>query len=142
MPATTTDQLLERLSAAVAASFGPDAAVSPAWVQSCADPKFGDYQFNGALPLAKTLGQKPRDIAAKIVAALRMEDLCEPPEIAGPGFINFRLKPEYLAQRLHSVTADASGRLGMAPLTTPQTVVVDFSSPNLARRSPAQHRDR
>ncbi len=59
-------------------------------------PRFGDYQANFAMPLGKRLGRPPRDVAAEIVARLDVADLCEPPEIAGPGFINLRLNDEWL----------------------------------------------
>ena len=65
-------------------------------VRRSQDPKFGDYQANFAMPLGKQLGRPPRDVAAEIVARLDVADLCEPPEIAGPGFINLRLRDDWL----------------------------------------------
>ena len=67
------------------------------------DAKFGDYQSNCAMGVAKKLGKNARDVAHDIVAALEVDDMCDPPEIAGPGFINFRIKPEYVAQCLMSI---------------------------------------
>ena len=64
------------------------------------DAKFGDYQANCAMPLGKQLGKPPREIAQQLVASLELADLCEPPEIAGPGFINLRLKDEFLTREL------------------------------------------
>jgi arginyl-tRNA synthetase len=96
-----------------------------------ANPQFGDYQFNGALPLAKVLKQNPRALAQSLVEKLDIENISEAPEIAGPGFINFRLKPEYLNRRLESVANDE--RLGVPQVENPRTVVVDFSSPNVAK---------
>src|SRR5437762_14279975 len=64
------------------------------------DPKFGDYQANFAMPLGKQLGKSPRDVATELVAATKLDDLCQPPEIAGPGFINLRLRDDWLAGEL------------------------------------------
>ncbi len=94
------------------------------------DPRHGDYQANIAMPLQKTLGMKPQDIAAQIVERLQIDDLCAPPEIAGPGFINLKLKSEVLAQQLTAALADP--RLSVA-LVTPRTFVIDYSAPNVAK---------
>ena len=95
------------------------------------EPKFGDYQANLAMPLGKRLSRPPRDVAAEIVGRLALGDLCEPPEIAGPGFINLRLKDEWLIERLAAAVADP--RLGVAPAARPRTFVVDYSAPNVAK---------
>ena len=71
----------------------------PALVKSATDPKFGDYQVNGVMAIAKQLKTNPRKLAEQIVAKLDISDICETPEIAGPGFINLRLKPELVAAR-------------------------------------------
>jgi arginyl-tRNA synthetase len=102
-----------------------------AMVKPAQDSKFGDYQANCAMPLGKQLGRPPREIAAELISRLDLGDLCEPPEIAGPGFINVRLKDDWLATRLN--TAFADGRLGVEPVETPRTYIVDFSSPNVAK---------
>ncbi|MEM8865063.1 MAG: arginine--tRNA ligase [Planctomycetota bacterium] len=96
------------------------------------DAKLGDYQANCAMPLGKQLGKPPRDVAADLVAALDVADLCETPEIAGPGFINLRLREDWLVEQLTAASADVD-RLGIAATETPRTVVVDFSSPNVAK---------
>ena len=106
------------------------------------DAKFGDYQSNCAMGVAKRLGRKPRDVANDIVAALDVADMCEPPEIAGPGFINFRIKPAYVAQRLMSIPPcedPSADRVGLEPTREPKTVVVDLSSPNLAKEMHVGH---
>jgi arginyl-tRNA synthetase len=111
-------------------------------VRAAQDERFGEYQSNCAMGLAKKAGKSPRDVAAAIVEVLDVSDLCEAPEIAGPGFINFRLKPPALAARLQSIphAASAAGdRLGIAPTAQPQTVVVDLSSPNLAKEMHVGH---
>ncbi|UCF35046.1 MAG: arginine--tRNA ligase [Phycisphaerales bacterium] len=106
------------------------------------DEQFGDYQSNCAMGLAKKLGRKPRDVAASIVDKLQIDDLCEPPQIAGPGFINFRIKPGHLAERLKTIRpAPVPGRdrLGIDPADHPEVVVVDLSSPNLAKEMHVGH---
>jgi len=106
------------------------------------DPRFGDYQCNAAMGLAKQLGKKPRDVAAELVQRLDVADLCAPPEIAGPGFINFSLTPECVSRRLGAVPAAATAeeeRLGIAPTDAPDVVVVDLSSPNLAKEMHVGH---
>ncbi len=111
-------------------------------VRPAADESHGDYQSNCAMSLAKKLGQPPRSVAERIAAALEVSDLCEPPEVAGPGFINFRLKADAMAHRLAEVPpAPAAGedRVGIAPSDAPEKVVVDLSSPNLAKEMHVGH---
>lgn len=93
--------------------------------------KYGDYQANCAMPLAKMSGKKPTDMAREIVTRLRIDDLCEPPQIAGPGFINLTLKAEFLAQQIQALATDA--RLGAGVVPRPRRYVIDFSSPNVAK---------
>ncbi len=80
-----------------------DHAPYTAMVRTAQDPRHGDYQANCAMSLAKVLGKKPRDIAAEIVKRLSAADWLEPPEIAGPGFINLRLRKEWLAAQLQGM---------------------------------------
>ncbi|MCB9733833.1 MAG: arginine--tRNA ligase [Deltaproteobacteria bacterium] len=101
------------------------------------DARFGDYQINGVLPLAKELKENPRKLAEKVVAALDTGGICLAPEIAGPGFINLRLDPAWVATALGAAAADA--RLGVAPVGDPQSIVIDFSSPNVAKRMHVGH---
>jgi arginyl-tRNA synthetase len=96
------------------------------------DTKFGDYQANCAMPLGKRLGKPPRELAGQIIAALDVADCCDPPEIAGPGFINLRLKDEWLAAQLSETSRDVE-RLGVPLAAATRTVVVDYSSPNVAK---------
>ncbi|RME41367.1 MAG: arginine--tRNA ligase [Planctomycetota bacterium] len=106
------------------------------------DQRYGDYQSNCAMGLAKQAGRKPRELAARLVEHLRVSDLCEPPEIAGPGFINFRLRPDFLASLLGGippVSEPAGRRLGLSESDDPETVVVDLSSPNLAKEMHIGH---
>ncbi|MEX0641846.1 MAG: arginine--tRNA ligase [Pirellulales bacterium] len=96
------------------------------------DAKFGDYQANLAMPLAKRLGKPPREVAQQIVAELDVADICEPPKLAGPGFINLRLKQDWLIGQLAAAMGDVD-RLGVPPTAKPRTFVVDYSSPNVAK---------
>ncbi len=111
-------------------------------VRASQDDKFGDYQSNCAMGLAKKRGEKPRDVAAAIIEHLSIDDICDPPNIAGPGFINFRLKSSYLARCLELIppcTDPGEDRVGIDPTSSPQTVVVDLSSPNLAKEMHVGH---
>lgn len=95
------------------------------------EARFGDYQANIAMPLAGKLGMKPMDIATKIVENLKIDDLCMPPEVLAPGFINLRLKPELLTQEVHAAIVDQ--RLGVSQAAQPLNYVIDFSAPNVAK---------
>src|SRR3984893_9554746 len=95
------------------------------------DPRFGDYQSNAALILGKQRGEKPRDVAAKILEHLDVGEWCEPPSVAGAGFINFTLRPEAVAKKAGEVLRD--DRLCVARSTSPRKIVVDFGSPNVAK---------
>jgi arginyl-tRNA synthetase len=127
--------LLRDRFAAALRSAGVDSADVPAlaeMVLPSQDPRFGDYQANCAMPLGKKSGKPPREIAQQLVERLDIAELTEPPEIAGPGFINLRLKDEWLAQQLAIASRDVE-RLGVAPALAPRTFVVDYSSPNVAK---------
>jgi len=134
---STLAQLTARFDQALVAAFGPDLAGTDPMLVPTSNPKFGDCQANLAMSLAKPLQQKPRDIASQIVEKLDVSDLCEPPAIAGPGFINLRFKTEYLENQLRAMQADP--RLGVAPDDRPQQVIVDFSSPNIAKEMHVGH---
>lgn len=133
----TLDQLKHRFAQALVAAFGNDyAEVDPILVPA-SNPKFGDYQSNVALSLSKQLKQPARTIAEQIVDKLDVADICESPSVAGPGFINLLLKTEYLEAQLSSIQADS--RLGVALTKNPKRVVVDFSSPNIAKEMHVGH---
>ena len=133
----TQEQLKVKFQQALAAAFGDDYAEADPILVPASNPKFGDYQANLSLPLAKKLKQQPRAIAQQIVENLDISDICETPEIAGPGFINIRLKTVYLEAQLNSIQTDP--RLGVAKTKNPQRVVVDFSSPNIAKEMHVGH---
>jgi arginyl-tRNA synthetase len=134
---STLAQLTVQFDQALVAAFGPELAGTDPMLVPTTNPKFGDYQANLAMSLAKLLKQKPRDIATQIIENLDVSDLCEPPEVAGPGFINLRLKTQYLEDQLRAMQADP--RLGVAPAEQPQKVIVDFSSPNIAKEMHVGH---
>ncbi|MBD2231612.1 arginine--tRNA ligase [Phormidium tenue] len=134
---STLAQLTARFDQALVAAFGADLAGTDPMLVATSNPKFGDYQANLAMSLAKPLKGNPRAIAAQIVEQLDISDLCEPPEIAGPGFINLRFKTAYLEDQLRAMQADP--RLGVEPVKTPQKVIVDFSSPNIAKEMHVGH---
>ncbi|MBK9387581.1 MAG: arginine--tRNA ligase [Planctomycetes bacterium] len=124
-------EIRRRVEAAVVAALGPEHAQGESLLQPSRDPRFGDFQCNAALPAAKALGSKPRDLALKIVEKLDLAGLCAAPEIAGPGFVNLRIEDRALASALMATHGDP--RCGVAPRSAPQRVVVDYSSPNLAK---------
>jgi len=111
---------------------------APPIVKETNDPKFGDYQINGVLPLAKTLKKNPREIASQVVSALDSKGMFETPEIAGPGFINLKISSDWLGEEL-AKAANAPERVGVDPVTSPQKVVIDFSSPNVAKKMHVGH---
>ncbi len=135
--ASVQDTLRTRLQAALGAAFGDEFAAIDPVLGVTTNPKFGDYQANVALPLAKRVGLPPREVAAKIVAALCIDDICEVPEIAGPGFINLTLKSALLEGQLRAIAADP--RLGIPTVQHPQRVVVDYPSPNIAKEMHVGH---
>jgi len=124
--------LRDRLAAALT-GFVPEAELAAAveTIGPSHDPKFGDYQINCAMRLKNALGKSPREIAEEIVRRLEVADLCTPPEIAGPGFINLKLRDDWLADQLSAASDDE--RVGIAPTPRPKTYVVDFSGPNVAK---------
>ena len=100
-------------------------------IKASSDSKFGDYQFNGSMGLAKEAKVSPRKVAEKIVEFFALPDVLEPVEIAGPGFLNLRIKPQWLAQKIQEMAADP--RLGVLKPEKVKTFVIDFSSPNVAK---------
>src|SRR6266567_3424014 len=122
--------LEQRLQEAVA-SILPDASAATLLVRPCPDPKFGDYQTAALISLAKERKLNPRQLAADVLAKLDVSQWCDQVEIAGAGFLNFRLKTSAIAQ---TIEAAARGEHLFFPPPDPvRTIVIDFSSPNAAK---------
>jgi len=119
-----------RLQSAVKAVL-PEADVTGVLVRPCPDPRFGDYQSNALMSLAKAHKMNPRQLATDVLAKLEVSEWCENVEIAGAGFLNFRLKTAALIEALRLAAAGEHRFFERAP--NPRTVVVDFSSPNVAK---------
>ena len=125
---TPREQLADRLRNALSA-----AGMDPrrAEIAASADSRFGDYQSNAARVQAKERKGPPRQVAAEILAHLDVSGISAAPEIAGAGFINFRLENAFLASSLGAIAGD--GRFGVSPAHPPRRIILDFSSPNVAK---------
>ncbi|MCB9858681.1 MAG: arginine--tRNA ligase [Phycisphaerales bacterium] len=137
-------QVRNEIARALVIAIGEDARGVDPLVKPATDAKFGDYQCNVAMSLGKTLGRKPRDVAQAVVDGLGDSTLFEAPEIAGPGFINLRLRTERLSTSLEEVPSIAdveSDRLGISLVTGEERrrVIVDYSSPNVAKEMHVGH---
>ncbi|MBW2507789.1 MAG: arginine--tRNA ligase [Deltaproteobacteria bacterium] len=110
----------------------------PALVRPTTDPKFGDFQINGAMKLGKELGKPPRELAQPIAEALAGVDAIEKAEVAGPGFVNIHLSNTWIAATLTRALRDSS-RDGVPRVDDPERVIVDFSSPNIAKQMHVGH---
>jgi len=133
MSETFPDQLRNRVRSALA-QFPHADAVPPGFtieIKPTKDPKFGDYQFTGAMNLGQRLGINAREVAAALLNHLDVSGLAGTPEIAGNGFINFRLTPEAVGQGILNLAA--SPTLGVPVASEPRTIVIDFSAPNVAK---------
>ncbi|PXF49979.1 Arginine--tRNA ligase [Gracilariopsis chorda] len=131
MQSDTRSLLASRVIEAMRAAFGDQAGDDPK-LTPATRPDFGDYQCNAAMSLSKKVRARPRDVAAKILENLDVADICESPLIAGPGFINLTLHDDFVNTKLNLMLSDRS-RLGVAEREPPQRIVVDFSSPNIAK---------
>ncbi len=125
--------LIERFTAALSSLGYSDAKVP---LSRSTRPEFGDYQFNGAMALAKQLKKNPREIAQQVVDAVALKDIADKLEIAGPGFINIHLSNAFLSQWASDTVTDTRLSIAKQPA---KTVVVDYSSPNLAKEMHVGH---
>lgn len=132
--ADPTDVLTQRMQWALAAAFGADEAATDPLIRPSA---FADFQANVALPLGKRLRRPPREVAKELAAHLDAADVCDPPEVSGPGFLNLRLRDDWIAAQVQALHADA--RLGVPRVSQPEVVVVEFSSPNVAKEMHVGH---
>ena len=126
--------LAQRVHDAIVASFGPEYGDADPLIRPSS---FADFQANVALPLGKRLGRAPRQVAAELAAHLDVTDMCVAPEVSGPGFINFTLRDDWIAAQASQMLNDP--RLGLEPTASPQTVLVEYSSPNVAKEMHVGH---
>jgi arginyl-tRNA synthetase len=122
--------LRERFASSLA-SLGEDPKKWLDQIRRTQSPQYGDYQANLAMCLAKRFAKSPRQLAQELVARTELADLCQRVEVAGPGFINMWLRDKVLSERLAEAIAD--DRLGIPPVEKPETFVIDYSAPNVAK---------
>lgn len=133
---TILELLRRRFTSAIRELLGDSGAPVDPLIRVAQDPRFGDYQCNAAMSLAKRLGAKPQEIARRIIASIDLAEVAEPLEIAGPGFVNIRLRNEFLAQYLGNIPdadGDTADRLGIPKVSEPVRTIVEYSSPNVAK---------
>jgi arginyl-tRNA synthetase len=141
MPFDPIQLLNDRFAAAIAAAFPDTGAIDPL-IKSTQNPKFGDFQCNAAMSLAKAVGKPPREVAQAIISAVKLSDIAlpfTPASIAGPGFINIALRPDALAALLSTFDTPALGIDPPDPAAPPHTVVVDLCGVNLAKQMHVGH---
>ena len=131
------EKLTNQFTLALIATFGEEFSETDPLLFPASNPKFGDYQSNIALSLAKQLGQQPRVIAQQLIDCLEVSEICETPAIAGPGFINLTIKKSCIETEINLLQCET--RLGVETAKCSQRVIVDFSSPNIAKEMHVGH---
>lgn len=132
---TPRQEMEARVAQAVSKLFSP--APPAPYVRPCPDARHGDFQTNVALVQGKQAKANPRDLAVQLAETLDLDGIAEKPEIAGPGFLNFRLTSDYLARQVTGRWSDE--RLGVPTVAQPETVVIDYSGPNIAKEMHVGH---
>ncbi|WP_084977853.1 arginine--tRNA ligase [Plesiomonas shigelloides] len=125
----------DKVSQALIAAGAP--ADCDAMVRQSAKAQFGDYQANGVMAAAKRLGMAPRQLAEKVLEHLDLGAIASKTEIAGPGFINIFLNPQWVAEQAEAALSDS--KLSVSPTLPAQTIVVDYSAPNVAKEMAVHH---
>ncbi|MGK2956829.1 MAG: arginine--tRNA ligase [Acidimicrobiales bacterium] len=126
-----------RITSALLAAFGPDVSMPTPLVLPAKDVRHGDYTCSAPMALARTLGEAPLVLAEKLVQALDVADICEAPEVVKPGFVNLRIRSDWLATRVEDMLGHPT--VGIEPVPNPKTVVFDYSSPNVAKEMHVGH---
>jgi arginyl-tRNA synthetase len=134
-PHDFSSQLGERVVAAARAAF--DIELADPLIRPSAGGRGADYQCNVAMSLAKQLGKPPREVAQQLLDHLDAADLCEPPTLGGPGFINFTVRPDWLGRHIAALAVDS--RLGVPAAADLHRVVIDLSGPNVAKEMHVGH---
>ena len=137
MPEPLLSFLESRLVAGARAAFGDEIELPAQVVLPTKDPQHGDYSSPLAMALAKTLRRSPLDLAGELARAIDLAEACDPPEVTPPGFVNLRLRREWLADRTAGLVGD--DRLGVDQVDDPDLVVVDYSAPNVAKQMHVGH---
>ena len=130
--------LNERVRLAIVRALGSQHEKTDPMIRPAVNPDFGDYQANFAMKLAKQLGQNSRDLADQVVQHIDSTDVCELPEVTGPGFINIKLDQDFLNRHLVEIFGDKN-KLGVSEAEMSQTIVVDYSGPNVAKEMHVGH---